>query len=142
MKTLSKLVIVPLCHVASFAVPSESALAAIAECGPIVEMGAGSGYWTALLQHRAKEVARAALTLALRAVSCVSIPELNGLLPALVPALTRCNAGRARVRYVFERLVQRCGSEAVVDAIPPSVGGFWRSRRGLTALKPKAKSTN
>ena len=96
---------------------------------------------SALLQHRAKEVARAALTLALRAVSCVSLPELNGLLPALVPALTRCNAGRARVRYVFERLVQRCGSEAVVDAIPPSVGGFWRSRRGLTALKPKAKPT-
>lgn len=56
MKTLSKLVIVPLCHVASFAVPSESALAAIAECGPIVEMGAGSGYWTALLQHRGVDV--------------------------------------------------------------------------------------
>ena len=79
----------------------------------------------ALLQHRAKEVARAALTLALRTISCVGIPELTGLLPMLVPALIRCKAGRARLRYVFERLVHRCGCEPVVDAIPPN-DAIWR----------------
>jgi len=36
----------------SWAVPSETALSRILECGPVVEVGAGTGYWAALLANR------------------------------------------------------------------------------------------
>ena len=40
----------------AFAVPDESALAAIARYGPIVEIGAGTGYWARLLADRGVDV--------------------------------------------------------------------------------------
>lgn len=40
----------------AWAVPSEGALARIAERGPIVEVGAGRGYWAALLRLRGVDV--------------------------------------------------------------------------------------
>jgi hypothetical protein len=44
-------------HSFSFAVPSASALDAIANIGcPVVEMGAGTGYWAALLQQKGVDV--------------------------------------------------------------------------------------
>ena len=49
---LSKLVIIPLQQTVSFAIPNEPALAAIAAHAPLVEVGAGTGYWSAVLQHR------------------------------------------------------------------------------------------
>jgi hypothetical protein len=36
----------------AWAVPSEAALNRILECGPVVEVGAGTGYWAALLANR------------------------------------------------------------------------------------------
>jgi hypothetical protein len=43
----------PLQHTYACAVPSEDALAALSNIGlPIVELGAGSGYWGALLRNR------------------------------------------------------------------------------------------
>src|SRR5579883_3024053 len=36
----------------SWAVPTEEALKTIAKCAPIVEIGAGSGYWASLLRAR------------------------------------------------------------------------------------------
>ncbi|MBI4533314.1 MAG: tetratricopeptide repeat protein, partial [Candidatus Melainabacteria bacterium] len=36
----------------SWAVPTEAALKAIVDCGDIVEVGAGTGYWAALLRQR------------------------------------------------------------------------------------------
>ena len=57
MATLSKLVVNPLCQLASYAVPSEAALEALAELSPLIECGAGTGYWSALLQHRGVDVA-------------------------------------------------------------------------------------
>jgi len=40
----------------SWAVPTEEALRQIAELGPIVEMGAGTGYWTCLLKRMGADV--------------------------------------------------------------------------------------
>ena len=56
MATLAKLVISPLCHAVSFAIPTEAALEAIAEHAPLIECGAGTGYWSALLQQRGIDV--------------------------------------------------------------------------------------
>jgi hypothetical protein len=36
----------------AFAIPSEAALASLARHAPIVELGAGTGYWAFLLRHR------------------------------------------------------------------------------------------
>jgi hypothetical protein len=41
----------------AWAVPDEEALAAVAELSPIVEVGAGSGYWAKLLRERGAKVA-------------------------------------------------------------------------------------
>jgi hypothetical protein len=40
----------------AFAVPTEPALAAVARCAPIVELGAGTGYWAYLLRQRGVDV--------------------------------------------------------------------------------------
>lgn len=40
----------------SWAVPSEEVLQAIASVGPLVEIGAGTGYWAALLRHRNADI--------------------------------------------------------------------------------------
>lgn len=40
----------------SFAVPTEEALGLIASFGPVVEIGAGTGYWAALLRNRGCDV--------------------------------------------------------------------------------------
>jgi hypothetical protein len=40
----------------AWAIPNDGALAAIAACGPIVEIGAGAGYWAYLLQERGVDV--------------------------------------------------------------------------------------
>lgn len=39
-----------------YAIPSAAALAALATWGPIVEIGAGGGYWAALLRARGTEI--------------------------------------------------------------------------------------
>jgi hypothetical protein len=52
MASFRKLVVDPIQHCVGFAVPSEAALSAIARCGPVVEVGAGTGYWTAVLRHQ------------------------------------------------------------------------------------------
>ena len=56
MVTLSKLIIKPLSLVASFAMPNDTALAAIGACAPLIECGAGTGYWSSLLQSRGVDV--------------------------------------------------------------------------------------
>jgi hypothetical protein len=40
----------------SLSVPSEEALAALKHCGPLCELGAGTGYWAALLRSRGADV--------------------------------------------------------------------------------------
>ena len=40
----------------SWAIPAEGALDALAELGPIVEVGAGGGYWAALLRARGVDI--------------------------------------------------------------------------------------
>jgi hypothetical protein len=54
MALLSRLIVGPLLHTVSFAVPNEAALLAIAAHAPLVECGAGTGYWSALLQRRVR----------------------------------------------------------------------------------------
>ena len=46
----------PLQHAIGYACPSEEALHALAELAPLVEVGAGTGYWSALLKHRGVDV--------------------------------------------------------------------------------------
>ena len=47
----------PACHLMAYAVPSEEALAAILAVRlPVIEVGAGTGYWAAALQDRGAEV--------------------------------------------------------------------------------------
>jgi len=53
---LARLVITPLNHVASFAIPSDAALEAVAAHTPLIECGAGTGYWAALLQQRGVDI--------------------------------------------------------------------------------------
>ena len=45
------------CWSLAFAVPSERALDLLASYAPLVEMGAGTGYWARLLQLRGVQVA-------------------------------------------------------------------------------------
>lgn len=40
----------------SWAIPNEEALATVAEAGPVVEVGAGTGYWAALMRARGADV--------------------------------------------------------------------------------------
>ncbi|KAL1510181.1 hypothetical protein AB1Y20_006511 [Prymnesium parvum] len=56
MHDFQNLIVLPLRRVISHAVPSTAALKAIAKVAPIVEMGAGSGYWAAMLQERGVDV--------------------------------------------------------------------------------------
>ena len=50
------LIMDPVQRIAAFAVPSKECVAAIARHGPIVECGAGTGYWSAILQHSGVDV--------------------------------------------------------------------------------------
>ena len=43
-------------HTFAFAVPSDEALAALGELGPLIEMGAGSGYWAWVLRNRGADI--------------------------------------------------------------------------------------
>jgi hypothetical protein len=45
-----------LVQVFAFAIPNEQALSKIAEYGPVLEVGAGTGYWAALLRSRGIDV--------------------------------------------------------------------------------------
>jgi len=44
------------CKQFSWAIPSDVALAKIASCGPIIEIGAGTGFWSAMLTARGADV--------------------------------------------------------------------------------------
>lgn len=46
----------PVARCFSLSVPSEEALNALKKCGPICELGAGTGYWAALLRARGVDV--------------------------------------------------------------------------------------
>lgn len=44
------------CHAYAYAVPNEAALKALKEESPLVEVGAGTGYWAALLRNRGAQI--------------------------------------------------------------------------------------
>lgn len=44
------------CHVYSYSVPNEAALSTLARFAPLVEIGAGTGYWAALLKNRGVDI--------------------------------------------------------------------------------------
>ena len=56
MQDFQNLIALPLRRVISHAIPSTAALKAIAKVAPVVEMGAGSGYWAAMLHERGVDV--------------------------------------------------------------------------------------
>ena len=51
-----QLIAEPLQHVIGFAVPSDDALEILSGHGPLIEVGAGTGYWSAMLRHRRVDV--------------------------------------------------------------------------------------
>ena len=76
-----------------------------------------------LMRSRAREVVRSALGFARAAAARLPAEELEPLLPAVVPALLLwCedtkNKFKLKVRVVLERLVRRCGLEAVAAQVP------------------------
>ena len=52
MKEYQNLIVLPLRRCIAHAVPSTQCLKAISKLGPVIEVGAGAGYWTAMLQER------------------------------------------------------------------------------------------
>lgn len=56
MEDFVNTVIDPIQHCVGFAVPTEAVLGRIAQYGPVVEVGAGTGYWSAVLQARKVDV--------------------------------------------------------------------------------------
>jgi hypothetical protein len=56
MKQFQNLFVLPLRRCISHAIPSAACLKAIKALGPVVEMGAGSGYWAAMLEERGVDV--------------------------------------------------------------------------------------
>ena len=56
MKDYQNLFVLPLRRCISHAVPTAQAIKTLAKLGPIVEMGAGSGYWAAMLEERKADV--------------------------------------------------------------------------------------
>ena len=52
MKDYQNLILLPLRRCISHAVPTGQALRTLSKLGPIIEVGAGSGYWTAMLLER------------------------------------------------------------------------------------------
>ena len=46
----------PVQHLVGFGIPNDAALAALAECAPLVEVGAGTGYWSAVLRQRGVDI--------------------------------------------------------------------------------------
>merc|ERR1712185_199770 len=56
MQQYQNLIVLPLRRCISHSVPSTPTLKALAKLGPIVEVGAGSGYWAAMLKERKVDV--------------------------------------------------------------------------------------
>ena len=54
--SIDKMIVNPFTHTVCFAVPNDAALNCIARHAPIVEVGAGSGYWATLLNQRGVDV--------------------------------------------------------------------------------------
>jgi hypothetical protein len=81
----------------AWAIPAPAALAAVAEAGPLVETGAGTGYWAALLRELGADVVAtdpAAGGPLWTDVAAVDAEQLAALPPALRTALL---ASRDRV---------------------------------------------
>jgi len=56
MREFQNLFVLPLRRCISHAVPTNATLKVLAKLGPVVEMGAGSGYWAAMLRERGVDV--------------------------------------------------------------------------------------
>jgi hypothetical protein len=46
----------PVEHLVGFSIPNEAALLAAARCAPLLEVGAGTGYWASLLRERGVDI--------------------------------------------------------------------------------------
>jgi len=55
-KHIWRLIFEPIHHAIGYATPSNEALATLAEHAPLVEVGAGTGYWSAVLQQRGVDI--------------------------------------------------------------------------------------
>ena len=56
VQAIAKLIIVPLQRSVSYAIPNAAALTALARYAPLVEVGAGTGYWSAVLQRSGVDI--------------------------------------------------------------------------------------
>ena len=56
MKEYQNLIVLPLRRCISHSVPSAQVLKSLAKLGPMIEVGAGSGYWCAMLAERRVDI--------------------------------------------------------------------------------------
>jgi hypothetical protein len=56
LQTMDTLVMQSIDLTVGFAIPNYAAIQAIRECGKIVQMGAGTGYWAGLLQQAGVDI--------------------------------------------------------------------------------------
>lgn len=95
-----------------------------------------------LLQHKAQEVVRAAITFCKVALSALPLEHVERLLPNLVPPLlTWCSNKhphlKTQVRYLMERMVKRFGHDAMMAVTPEA------HQRLLTHMrKQKVRASN
>ena len=76
-----------------------------------------------LLQHRAQEVVRAAITFCKVALSALPLEHVQPVLAKLVPPLlTWCSNKhphlKTQVRYLMERMVKKFGHDAMMQVTP------------------------
>lgn len=88
------------CHLYAFAAPNSRALKALAELSPIVEVGAGVGYWALLLKQAGVVVVA---TDELPTVKCVddTVNKYHGKIPALTEVQEAPASVAAQYKCVF-----------------------------------------
>lgn len=77
-------------HLYAFAAPNEAALAALGKLAPLIEVGAGVGYWAHLLQARGIDV----LATDIKPTACSGDSEMN-MYHGRIPAWTEVQQGDA-----------------------------------------------
>lgn len=111
------------CHLYAFAAPNERALAALAALGPVLEVGAGVGYWAHLLRERGVSVVA---TDQLPTTECGS--ETVNQYHGRVPAWTN-----------VEQAPSSCSSDHSYVFPVPDLGASYRNSLCKCAPRPGTK---
>jgi hypothetical protein len=102
------------CHLYAFAAPNSRALKALAEVSPIIEVGAGVGYWALLLRQAGVAVVA---TDALPTTKCTddNINKYHGKIPPLTEVEEAPASGAAAHKCVSPNLLNVIRSQRLVS---------------------------